>query len=199
MKATEILASEHRVIEQVLDCLEKLVARAGKARKIEAEDARSIIEVLRNFADRCHHGKEEVHLFPMMEARGFPRDGGPTGTMLHEHEEGRAFIRAMAASLDDAAAGKKDALAEFRSAAGGYIDLLRAHIQKEDHCLFRMADEAFSAADQKKLLEKFAGVERDVMGPGAHETYLAMANDLAERYGVAKAAAPSGHGCGCHH
>ena len=28
------------------------------------------------------------HLFPLLEARGLVRERGPTGVMLHEHEEG---------------------------------------------------------------------------------------------------------------
>ena len=39
------------------------------------------------------------------------------------------------------------------------------------------------------------------MGEGTHETYLKIANDLADRYGVARAEASHAghHGCGCGH
>jgi hemerythrin-like domain-containing protein len=59
------------------------------------------VDFVRNFADRCHHAKEEENLFPRMEARGVPRDGGPIGVMLFEHEEGRAYVRAIAGAIDD--------------------------------------------------------------------------------------------------
>ncbi len=42
-----------------------------------------VVDFIRNFADRCHHGKEEDNLFPAMEKRGIPRQAGPgsrTGT-----------------------------------------------------------------------------------------------------------------------
>jgi hemerythrin-like domain-containing protein len=84
MRATEILTHEHRVIEQVLGCLEAMGAEARAAGRLDGAAAQDAVAFFRNFADRCHHGKEEVHLFPALEAKGFPRDGGPTGVMLDE-------------------------------------------------------------------------------------------------------------------
>lgn len=199
MKPTEILASEHRVIEQVLDCLERMVQRAAAAGALEKQPAEEAIEFFRNFADRCHYGKEETHLFPALEAKGFPRDAGPTGVMLREHELGRAHVRAMAEAIDAAAAGDRAALDRFADHARSYIALLREHIRKEDHCLFTMADQAFSQEDQARLLGAFQKVESEEMGEGTHERYLKIAHDLADRYGVAHAAGPAAGGCGCGH
>ena len=93
MKPTEILSGEHRVIEQVLTCLERIAEQCAAEGRLDRTSAEQALEFFRNFADRCHHGKEEVHLFPALEAKGFPRDGGPTGVMLHEHDQGRAHVR----------------------------------------------------------------------------------------------------------
>lgn len=202
MKPTEILYNEHRVIEQVLECLERMAREATTVGKLNAQSARNALAFFRNFADRCHHGKEEARLFPMMEARGFPREGGPTGVMRHEHEIGRAHVRAMAESLDAAASGDPAALLRFVENADGYCVLLRDHIQKEDHCLFPMADRAFSESDHKDLLAQFEQVEAEDMGAGTHEAYLLIANELADRYGVARAMREgcAGPGAGsCHH
>lgn len=198
MKPTDILKSEHRVIEQVLSCLEKVADRADGSAALEAKDGHAIVDFLRNFADRCHHGKEEGQLFPLMEARGFPRNGGPTGVMLREHEQGRALIGAMAGAIDEAAAGKPAALKTFSSNARSYVGLLRAHIQKEDHVLFQMADQTFSSEDQKDLMSRFERLESDDMGAGTHEKYLRLAGDLAERYNVPLATSHQEAGQPCH-
>jgi hemerythrin-like domain-containing protein len=198
-KATEILSSEHRVIEQVLDCLERIAQGCQDEARLDKASAMQALDFFRNFADRCHHGKEETHLFPALEAKGFPRDGGPTGVMLHEHDQGRACIRSMAVAADGAAEGGADAIAAFVAAAQGYIALLRQHIEKEDHCLFSMADRAFTAADQQQLLVAFEIVEREHLGAGTHEKYLQVAQELAGRYGVA-AIRQTSQGCGgCGH
>lgn len=191
MKPTEILTAEHRVIEQVLACLEQMAAQAMATGQVERAPALQALEFFRMFADKCHHGKEEAQLFPLMEARGFPRNGGPTGVMLHEHEQGRACVRAMAAAIE------KQAAMDFAAHARQFIALLAQHIQKEDHCLFAMADQRFSAADQTMLLAQFEKVEHEEMGAGTHEKYLSLANDLAKKYGVPPTV-DGHHSCGHH-
>lgn len=199
MNPTDILKAEHRVIEQVLDCLAKIAAEAGHQGRLEVEPARDAIRFLQNFADRCHHGKEETHLFPAMEAKGLPRQGGPTGVMLCEHEQGREHIRGMEAVVEKAASGDPAAVATFRRHADGYVELLREHIGKEDHCLFGMASQIFSPAEQAKLLEQFERVESEHMGTGTHQRFLELANRLAKRYGIVKAeSAVTCRGCGHH-
>ena len=202
MKATEILSSEHRVIELVLNCLEAIVRQAKSAGRLDLPGAQDAIAFFRNFADRCHHGKEEVHLFPALEARGFPRDGGPTGVMLYEHEQGRAHLRDMDENMEAAAAGDSAALERFIEHAEGYLTLLREHIYKEDHILFPLADRTLSEEDQQGLLTAFGKVETEEMGVGTHEKFLHVAQELANRYGVSTAAAtaPPGHlHCGLGH
>lgn len=193
MLPTDILKNEHRVIEQVLNVVERIVRRIEVEGTFDTESAGQAIDFLRNFADRCHHGKEEHQLFPMLEIKGFDRDNGPTGVMCAEHEEGRALIQGMADAVaegNDPAAG-----ARYATFARAYVDMLRMHIQKEDHCLFSMADRALSDGDQTALMDLFEKVEAEDMGSGTHEKYLELANGLADRYGVARAEiACDGHG-----
>ncbi|MFW5692743.1 MAG: hemerythrin domain-containing protein [Thermoguttaceae bacterium] len=200
MKPSDILSGEHRVIEQVLNCLEKLAEQAAASGRVDEQSAQEAIDFFRNFADRCHHGKEETHFFPAMEARGFSRDCGPTGVMLYEHEEGRRLVGGMAEAVAAAACDDSGAAARFAQHARQYIDLLREHIQKEDHCLFTMADQAFTEADQQHLLEAFDKVEHEHIGAGVHERYLELANTLARRLGVPLATQPAeGHPSCCGH
>lgn len=200
MKPVEILMQEHRVIEVALSCLEAMVEKTEIEKRLEREPAEQIIDLIRNFADRCHHGKEEDRLFPAMVAKGMPSEGGPIGVMLMEHDMGREFVRQMANNIDAAANGDAASLQEFTQAAHGYINLLRAHIQKEDRILFPMADRFLDDDDQKKLLAEFEHVESDHMGAGTHERYLKLAETLAAKYGVtATALAQAATGGCCHH
>ncbi len=195
MLPTDILKNEHRVIEQVLNVLEKIAYRAGVENKFDIESAEEALDFFRNFADRCHHGKEEDQLFPLLESRGFSRETGPTGVMLHEHESGRQFIRGMADAIESARGRDKEAGDRFAGYARAYIDMLRMHINKEDHCLFAMTDKTLSAADQEHLMAQFDKVESEEMGDGTHCRYVDLANRLADRYGVDRVeAASGGHG-----
>jgi hemerythrin-like domain-containing protein len=185
---------EHRVIEQVLNCLEKLADRCEAGEKLDGTSALEALEFFRNFADRCHHGKEEGHLFPLLEARGFGRQGGPTGVMLHEHEEGRRLVAAMARTVE------RDTPREFVRHARAYVGLLREHIRKEDQCLFPMAAGILSGTDAESLARRFEHVENAEMGEGTHEQYLQLANDLADRLDVNRAqVTPACGHARCHH
>ena len=173
--ATEVLKEEHRVIEKVLDALERLANAAETSSLAEWDKA---IDFARNFADKCHHLKEEKLLFPALEERGIPREGGPIGMMLAEHEEGRGYVRVMAAAVASAGKDSVDNRQILRETAIAYIRLLRQHIQKEDEVLFQMADEVLSSEEQKTLLREFEEHELKEIGAGFHEKYLKIAQEL---------------------
>ena len=198
MKPTDMLMQEHRIIEQVLDCLEKMVERCEEGGDLNREHAEQSIAFFRTFADRCHHGKEEDRFFPLAHERGIPREGGPIGQMLLEHTQGRAAIKKMDEAIPNASAGDPVALEGFLEGAREYIVLLRAHIQKEDQCLFPMADHVLSPADQENLMASFEEAELTLHEPGTHEKFLEIANHLADYYGVPQASVGSVGSC-CHH
>jgi len=177
-KATGVLKQEHRVIEKVLAAVEKLAGHPGL---IPLEPWEMAIDFIRNFADKCHHLKEEGLLFPMLEEQGIPREGGPVGMMLMEHEEGRGYVRAMAAALSAAKGDAEGAKKQLVENARAYLRLLKEHIAKEDQILFEMADAHIDPQGQRRLLEQFEEHEREEMGPGVHEKYLEIANEL-ERF-----------------
>lgn len=183
MRATEILSAEHRVILRVLECLDRLRAEALQRGRLDAGAARDALEFFGTFADACHHAKEEGQLFPRLEAHGLPRDGGPVGVMLHEHELGRGLRRQMAEALDGAAAGRRDALEAFCRGAQDFHGLLRDHIAKEDNILFRIADQVLPPAAQEEVLRGFESAEHE-RGAGTHERMLQVADALCWRCGV---------------
>ncbi len=197
MLPTEVLTAEHRTIERVLECLERLVAESGVRGRLDGRSARQILEFLALFADRCHHGKEEELLFPALIARGFSADAGPVAVMTDEHRAGRDHIRQMREATNAAGAGDRAALGRFRLHARAYIDLLREHIRKEDGCLFPMADEALTAEDKALLLERFEHLEHEEVGAGTHEAMLEVACELAHRFGVPDAEGMSLPGARC--
>ncbi|MCG8604039.1 hemerythrin domain-containing protein, partial [bacterium] len=183
MKATEILTEEHRIILKVLDCLQKISDEAESNAKLDADSANMALEFFRGFADGCHHAKEEDRLFIVMQEQGIPRDGGPIGVMLTEHDHGRSCVHGMTQAVEDAAAGNRQAIEKFRDHAQDFIILLRAHIAKEDQVLFPMADNVLGHQGGEALLADFQKIESDAGGT-RHADYIEMARGLCNRYGV---------------
>jgi hemerythrin-like domain-containing protein len=155
--ATAMLRDEHVLILQVVDVFERtLVAPDESAPDFDVIGR--CVSFFRLYADACHHGKEEDLLFPELESHGLPKDDGPIAIMLHEHRLGRAFVSRMAESIDDARSGQEWAMRELRSAADGYIDLIRNHIDKEDNVLFNMADAMVVGSACRELCGEYAAV-----------------------------------------
>jgi hemerythrin-like domain-containing protein len=178
MKATQVLIDEHRVIMRVLVALEKAATRLEGGESVPNRYFIETAEFIKGFADGCHHRKEEGVLFPAMVRSGLPADTGPIAVMLAEHEEGRRLTRLMRQAAEQVENGESSAKAEIVSNAFGYIKLLRQHIQKEDFILFPMADKIIPVDQQSQVNDDFDRIEKEEMGEGLHEKYLALAERL---------------------
>ena len=184
MTATTALRSEHETILSVIACLRVACDAARREDNFDADTFRQGLDFIRNYADAWHHAKEEVHLFPALEAAGMPRDGGPVGVMLHEHEVGRSHVGVMAEHLDAAAEGDGPARATVVEHALAYADLLEAHIQKEDGILFNMADQVLPAEEHERLEEAYRTAIPNGADADTGSRYEQLARTLCERWQI---------------
>lgn len=179
MTPTELLKHEHLIILMVLGAAEYELRLIQDSGRVDAGKINQMLDFFRNFADACHHAKEEKHLFAMMHKRGVPEDTGPIAVMLQEHNEGRRRLRAVAEALPQAAEGVPSAIETVRDNLAGYIEMLRNHIDKEDNILYPYADQLLTDDDQQALSESFEKVEAEEIGAGVHEKYHQLAHALA--------------------
>ena len=178
MKATEILMSEHRVIERVVAVLDQAALRLEAGENIRPSFFLDAAEFVKGFADGCHHKKEEQVLFQAMVENGMSTQEGPVAVMLSEHEQGRVFIRQLREATLRLQAGDRSAVGEVARNARGYAALLQQHITKEDLVLFPMANRVIPLAQHDDIFEGFERVEHEETGEGVHEKYLALAEAL---------------------
>jgi hemerythrin-like domain-containing protein len=182
MKPTEELKADHRTIERMLAVLYGMSERLEASKEVPAQDLAGAVEFIQIFADRFHHGKEEDLLFPALEEAGFPRDSGPIGVMLGEHEIGRQFVRALAQAVAKYRKEEKAAVPDIVENARGYAALLAQHIFKEDNILFPMAEAQLSMEKQEELEKAFAKVGEEHVGRGKREELLGLLDRLEKLY-----------------
>lgn len=185
MLATENLKDEHQVILRMIKILLVASDKMEKGEAVSSDVFKKAVDFVRVFADRCHHGKEEGELFPLLEQKGILKHRGPIAVMLMEHEQGRLFVKGLSEALIKYEKGDVAAKKEILENARGYASLLDQHIYKEDNILYPMGDKVLSAADNRLLLEKFEGIEKNIIGEGKHEYYLQMIADLEKTLGIA--------------
>jgi hemerythrin-like domain-containing protein len=188
MDAIETLMNEHRVIEQVLDALVGFADEVRRKGTTEKEELARFVSFVREFADAYHHGKEEDVLFTTMVEHGFPREGGPVAVMLHEHDQGRALVRALAAKTTQHGAWTEADRQDIADGADAFANLLHAHIHKEDAILYPMAEQRLPASALERVGEACDALDREPSRVAVQERHGALASALVERY--ARAAHP---------
>ncbi len=181
MTATGQLKDEHEGITLLLRILERVCVKLERKEEVDTIHLEQMLEFIRVFADKCHHGKEEDLLFPELEKSGIPKEPGPIGVMLTEHNRGRAHVRVMNQAV---ARYKKEGgdMSDFVENARNYITLLTQHIQKENNVLFPMGDRVLSKEKQDKLLIGFEKLEQERIGEGTHERFHQLLHHLQEVY-----------------
>jgi hemerythrin-like domain-containing protein len=178
--ATKNLEDDHIYVLKLTDVMEAVTHSVNP----DTEHIGTIIDIIKNFADGLHHAKEENLLFPVLGLKGFSPQQGPVAVMLHEHVEGRNFVKGMSENLELYNQGNKAALTAIYSNMLGYAELLRNHIGKENNILFRMADKVLSDAEQQTLLSQFEEIEKDRPSGKRAEDYIDSVNTLALIYNV---------------
>lgn len=173
----EILSHEHRIIERVLRAIEGICGKLERGEAVPSDVLSQVIAFIGDFADGCHHRKEEQMLFPALEERGVPREGGPIGVMLYEHEVGRDLVAQISRAVEAYAAGDRAAGQQIISPARRYIELLTQHIFKEDNVLFPMAGQVLDPSAQTSLAQAFERMEEE-KGLQTHAHYEQVAAQL---------------------
>lgn len=184
MTPTEFLKQEHRSIEEMLRVMESVCKKLENGDTVSTGDLRNIVEFIKQFADKAHHGKEEDLLFTAMIDAGIPKDGGPVGVMLMEHDMGRNFVKGLSDAIDEYDNGNKDAATKIIENAKNYASLLSNHIYKEDNILYPMADMHLSPEQQKQLQDGFNYVQKEKIGEEFYSRLLNSLSELKSKYSI---------------
>ncbi|HXG94569.1 MAG TPA: hemerythrin domain-containing protein [Blastocatellia bacterium] len=176
-----ILKHEHRIIEQVLRALDGACLRLEGGLEIPATALIEIADFINSFADRVHHRKEELLLFPALERRGITREGGPLGAIEREHEIERKLVGQFRVAIAEYIDGDAEAGRRFVEAARTLIRMLVGHIETEDSILFRIGDEVLDDNDKAALIEGFNRFHGEI-GIRPMAEYERMARELEDKW-----------------
>lgn len=175
----DLLRQDHELTERVFAAMEaRFAAPEGPSRA----QVMRCVRFLDEYVDRCHNQKEERHLFPRLERAGMPRDAGPLGVMLHEHDEAHRLLEGLCALGRAYAAGDASRLPLLHEAFEAYATLCKQHFWKESDILYPMALRVLSDDDAAAIVAGIAEVE-DGLGAGTRERYYRMAQEVIDERG----------------
>jgi hemerythrin-like domain-containing protein len=179
-RPTDMLEEEHRFIQKVVGVMAVLVEALETGKDVERATLQDIVEFMRTFGDKCHHGKEETHLFPLLERKGVPVRGCPLGVLIQEHQKGRELVQELAAATAAYTPGNPAAKVSLAKSLRGLTELYPNHIWKEDYLAFPMTNKILSPEEQSDLSEKFALVE-ETIGRDVHRHFEQLAEMLEKK------------------
>jgi hemerythrin-like domain-containing protein len=183
MNSIEILKQEHVVIKKAIEVVRKICLEIVKGKQVPYEDFYSIIDFVRNYADRYHHAKEEDMLFIHMNEELESKIGeGPVQGMLIEHNLGRGFMMDLELALKSHSEGNEESVLDIVAAAMGYANLLTKHINKEDNMLYVFADKNLKRETIELLNSQFEELENKEENIKEREKYISIAKELEEKY-----------------
>lgn len=178
-----ILKHEHRIIERGLRALDGVCSRLEGANNIPVSALTEIVDFITTFADRYHHQKEELFLFPALERQGVMREGGPLGAMEYEHQVERELIADLEQAIDLYQEGDVEAAQRFVDAARTLLRLLVGHIEQEDSILFRIGDELLEDGEKAALIVSFRQADA-ALGSRTLQDYERLASELEDKWSV---------------
>lgn len=149
------LMIEHRLIERMIGVMRKEAERIGAGGAPDADFVDSAVDFIRDYADGCHHGKEEDILFRELAKKVLsPEDDRMMQELIAEHATGRDVTRRMVEANEKYRAGDNSAIAvlvECMNTLGGFYP---RHIEKEDRHFFQRAMRYFSTQERDAMLDE---------------------------------------------
>ena len=156
------LVNEHRLIKRFIALIPEITASLDLSTEKSRDTLAMGIDMIRNYADRFHHAKEEDILFKYTD-----ETAGIIQVMYEDHHVARAHVRAMVKGLGD----RDTAVVVAHLTA--YGALLTEHIKKEDEILYPFIDKGLSGAQIRELVCKFNEAEDAIaLDTQAYEAWI---------------------------
>jgi hemerythrin-like domain-containing protein len=148
------LVDEHVLIKRWI----ALIPAVVKNLDLESEEGRRLIldgiDMIRSYADKFHHAKEEDILF-----KYFDENSDILKVMHEDHTHARSLVKEMLDALE-----KRDQKTIAKNLMA-YRELLTEHIRKEDEILYPWMDNQLSTHQVGELFSKFGEADQQISVP----------------------------------
>ncbi len=162
------LMIEHRLIERMADVLEEQADRLQAGQELNPRFIPEVVDFMRTYADRTHHGKEEDILFKVLKGKKLSEDHERTMERLEsEHVKAREMVSRLSALGDEHLRGSPSAAHQASMLMKDLVAFYHAHIELEDQGFFVPVMEYLDGEERRAMLEEF----KDFDSRMVHERY----------------------------
>lgn len=178
MQARGLLMIEHRLIERMIAVIKNTLVQIEATKMVDPLFVDTVVDFLRIYADRTHHGKEEEILFQELKGRSLSdEDRHLMQELIEEHVFSRRTTRALMAANERYRKGDESAVKEIAETLQTLVGIYPRHIEKEDKAFFPASRNYFSEDEDKNMLEAFWAFDRKMI----HEKYDALIQKMEDQ------------------
>jgi hemerythrin-like domain-containing protein len=169
MKFIGPLMWEHRLIERLLRAAEAKLPAIQLQDDFDPVFIDTVVDFIRTYADRTHHGKEEDILFKELGKKPLISEHiRIMKELVKEHQFARKTVGKLVEAKIRFLEGDKSSLAEITDSLKTLIEFYPKHIEKEDKHFFYPVLEYFSKEEQDAMLAWFYEFDAKMI----HEKYI---------------------------
>jgi hemerythrin-like domain-containing protein len=177
MQSRGPLMIEHRLIERMITLIKQKLNRIETTNQIDPLFIDTVVDFIRIYADRTHHGKEEDILFRKLSNKQMlDQDIQIMDELVDEHVLGRKTAKELVEANAQYRMGEKSALAVIVSKLKKLVDFYPKHIEKEDKIFFPAYMKYLSDEEDQLMLKEFYEFDREMI----HEKYKLVLQKLEE-------------------
>jgi rubredoxin/hemerythrin-like domain-containing protein len=170
---------EHRLIEHMNKMIEIETNRINSTKKVDIDFIDVVIDFLRTYADRCHHGKEEDILFRELSKKNLSDiHRKMMNELIEEHAFARKTVKDLEIAKDNYASSNIESLKDVLKLLGVLVEFYSLHIQKEDKQFFYPSMEYLNKQEQESMVQEFWEFDRKMI----HEKYQMIVDNIEKTY-----------------
>jgi len=175
MQARGPLMIEHRLIERMLSVIKGVLVKIELKHKVDPVIVDIVVDFIKVYADRTHHGKEEDILFRELNKKVLTsEDSQIMKELIDEHMFGRQTTKALVEANTRYRNGDETALTDIAANLKTLTEFYPGHIEKEDKVFFPSSRNYFTDEEDQAMLAEFWAFDRNMI----HEKYKSLVEDL---------------------
>jgi len=176
MEPIEMLISEHRLIEKIIDVIQLEMFKIEKGRIIDESILDSIVDFLKSYINTTHHEKEDI-LFGKLKNKPITEDELKImQQLINEHKYMKNAITDIVNAEIKYFKGE-DAIGILITTFSALIALYPKHIQKEEEVFFPNIEKYFTDDELASILKEFEDLDRTMI----HKKYKSLIQELKTR------------------
>ncbi len=175
------LMIEHRLMEHMINLFRVELDRIGEFDRVDPDFIDASVGFMRDYADICHHGKEERILFARLAEKSMsPEHKKIMEDLIQEHVLMRKLANDLVGANERYVQQKPGSVADIIAGINNITELYPRHIEKEDKHFFVPAMGYFTDGEKEDMLNMFLEFDSRLF----HDEYAALVASLEEEWRV---------------